>query len=72
MTTAVANSAVLAVFAVGLLITGRWGRTRSAQLVPTYLNVDDRAHRTRLLRRGSLACYVAAAVLAGVAVVGIV
>jgi hypothetical protein len=45
----VAGSAVL-------FLLGYWGRRNAEDLVPVSLDADERARRTRVLRRGSLAC----------------
>ncbi|NKQ57731.1 hypothetical protein HFP15_33205 [Amycolatopsis sp. K13G38] len=48
--------------AVGAL--GRWGRRNAPRLAPGALSERDRAHRAAVLRRGGLACYVVAFLLA--------
>lgn len=66
------HAAVLAVLGAGVALLGHWGRSRVLVLVPDHLEVYDREKRIRSLQRGALACYAAAAVLVGAAVLALV
>lgn len=68
----IVHAAALLALAMGVALIGRWGRTSAGHLVPGHLATEDRARRTSTLRRGALACYAAAAVLVGAAVLAVV
>lgn len=65
--------AVQTVMGSALYVLGRWGRTRADDIVPTYLDPDERWRRVDVVRRGGVTCQVAgAAVLASVLVAFVV
>jgi hypothetical protein len=47
-------------FAAALFAIGRWGRRNAAGLVPTALSEAGQRSQERALRRGSVACQLAA------------
>ncbi|MCU1651093.1 MAG: hypothetical protein JWQ60_2242 [Pseudonocardia sp.] len=53
-----------------LFLLGYWGRRNAEDLVPVSLHPDERARRTRVLRRGSMTCCVVATLFLIVGVVG--
>ena len=56
---------VVQVLATGLLFhVGMWGWERAETLPPAHMSPEDRAHRTIVMRRGSVACIVAGWVMA--------
>lgn len=66
-----AHALVLMAVSAVLLTFARWGWTHAEGLVPTYYEEDDRWRRARTVRRGGVACGVAAAVLAIAAVLAV-
>lgn len=67
-----ATVVLLVMCATGLAAIGRWGRTNSASLAPTYLPEEDRERREAVVRRGGAACYLGAAAMALVAVLAMI
>ncbi|TWH00865.1 hypothetical protein L615_000200000750 [Nocardioides sp. J9] len=65
------HASVLVVVAILVGAVGYWGRSQAVTLVPAHLEVFDRERRVRTLRRGATACYLAAAVLVGAAVLAV-
>jgi hypothetical protein len=51
---------VALVFAAVLFAIGRWGRRNAAGLVPSALSEEGQRSQERALRRGSVACQLAA------------
>lgn len=68
MTADIAMSAGMVVVAVLLVLLGGWGRRNAARLVPEAISPEDRVRQERVLRRGSVACFGAAALLVFAAV----
>ncbi len=58
------QAAVLLVLAAAVAALGRWGRRNAPRLARGALSERDQDHRAAVLRRGGLACYVAAVLLA--------
>lgn len=50
----------------GLLLLGRWGIRNATRLAPQSLPENERQRRARVMRRGSVACWVAAGALLAV------
>lgn len=59
----IATSLAMAVVSVLLVLLGSWGRRNAVRLVPQTISPEDHLRQVRVLRRGSVACYVAAALL---------
>lgn len=49
-----------------LVLLGRWGMRNARRAVPTSLPADEREHRVRVIRRGSVCCWAVACVLLAV------
>jgi hypothetical protein len=58
------STALLLTLATSLVLLGRWGRHNAETLAPEALPEHERHHRAGVLRRGGLACHVAAGLLA--------
>lgn len=56
----VAISVALVLCAAVLGLLGNWGRRRGQELVPPGLSAEDQRRQERVIRRGALACFVAA------------
>jgi ABC-type Fe3+ transport system permease subunit len=69
---AIALAAVQLALALALYLVGRWGMGQAARLVPPSMPEPERGRRTRMYRRGAIACLLAAAVLAGTVLVSLV
>ncbi|SNR49829.1 hypothetical protein SAMN06265360_107203 [Haloechinothrix alba] len=57
------NTLILTGMAAILAALGTWGIRHAPQLAPAPLPEQERRHRTRVLRRGGIACLVAATLL---------
>jgi hypothetical protein len=68
----IVHAVILIAIAAAVACLGRWGRANAMVLVPDHLEVFDRERRIRSLERGAVACYAAAAVLLGAAVLALV
>ena len=56
---------VVQTLATGLLFyVGMWGWERAEVLPPAHMTPEDRAHRTMVMRRGSIACIVVGWIMA--------
>lgn len=65
------HAIVLVALGAVVALVGYWGRSRALVLVPGHLEVYDREKRIRSLQRGGLACFVAAGVLVGAAMLAV-
>jgi hypothetical protein len=63
VTADIAMSVAMSVVAVVLVLVGNWGWRNAVRLVPQGISTEDRARQERVLRRGAVACYAAAALL---------
>lgn len=68
--TALAGAAVSVALGAMLAALGWWGLRNAAVVVPASLPESDRQRRERVLRRGSVACHVLAAVFVVTGVLG--
>lgn len=66
------HAAVLATLGVGVALLGHWGRSRALTLVPEHFEVFEREKKIRSLQRGGLACFAAAVVMVGAAVLAVI
>ncbi len=67
----VVTTAVVVLVALVLLGLGLWGWRNAPVLAPAVLDEDERYLRTRMLRRGSVACGAAGVCLLAATVVGL-
>lgn len=68
----VAAMGVMLLIAGALAALGRWGRTAADSLTPDFVPLEVRARRVAAVRRGGIACYVGATVMAIAAVLAVV
>ncbi len=64
------NAIVTLTIAGILVLLGRWGYRNAENLAPPLLAEESREHRTRVVRRGAIACYAAAVVFVAIAIIG--
>ncbi|MBA0126493.1 hypothetical protein H0B56_13160 [Haloechinothrix sp. YIM 98757] len=57
------NTLILTAMAAILVALGTWGIRHAPRLAPAALPGQERRHRARVLRRGGIACLVAATLL---------
>lgn len=57
--------------AVALIGLGRWGYVNAERLTPPHMAEDAQEHRSNVIRRGAITCYVAAGVFVAISILGL-
>lgn len=66
------NSIVTLTTAAILLLIGRWGYRNADTLAPSLLAEEKQDQRSRVIRRGAIACYGAAAIFVVIMIIGLI